>query len=348
MDCRLLLIVFTLFFSLPQLVAQEITLVTTGEGETKHEAVTDALRSAIEQSFTTFVSANTSILNDELVKDNAVTVTSGNIKSYKELSCVKTSGGFYEATVSSTVSIGELIKFAKSHGSSTEFAGNTFAMNIKMWELNKKNEKTALEHLLVQLSNMKNEIFNFDINTYEPEKGYDDNFYVQTAVRVITNQNYVTFFDILTNTLSALSVSEGERNLMAKNNIHCKTLILEGFDYNSQTKIFSNKRFFLRNDISVISDFTKRVVDILNDAQISFVVIEKGHTNLKKYPTLNKMQRFFRPDPQTISLFRDDRIPRGINKIVSIFDLYFKFSLEEISKVTGFEVKKYPISERKK
>lgn len=49
--------------------SKEVTLVVNGEGSTKEEATHVALRSAIEQAFGTFVSANTTILNDELVKD---------------------------------------------------------------------------------------------------------------------------------------------------------------------------------------------------------------------------------------------------------------------------------------
>ena len=55
-----------------QKAADDITLVVDGEGKDKTEATKNALRSAIEQSYGTFVSANTVILNDELVKDEIV------------------------------------------------------------------------------------------------------------------------------------------------------------------------------------------------------------------------------------------------------------------------------------
>ena len=70
----------------------EVTLVVSGEGATKDEATKVALQSAIEQAFGTFVSANTQILNDELVKDEIVTVSSGNVKNYEYLSEIKQSG----------------------------------------------------------------------------------------------------------------------------------------------------------------------------------------------------------------------------------------------------------------
>ena len=44
-----------------------VTLIVSGQGNTKDEAKQNALRSAIEQAFGTFVSSKTEILNDELV-----------------------------------------------------------------------------------------------------------------------------------------------------------------------------------------------------------------------------------------------------------------------------------------
>ena len=65
----------------------DVILVVSGDGPNKEEATKNALRSAIEQAYGTFVSANTSIVNDDLVKDEIATVASGNIKSFRESVC---------------------------------------------------------------------------------------------------------------------------------------------------------------------------------------------------------------------------------------------------------------------
>lgn len=64
----------------------EVTLTVLGTGCTEEEATNIALRSAVEQSFGAFVSANTTILNDRLVKDEIVSLSKGNIKNYDKLS----------------------------------------------------------------------------------------------------------------------------------------------------------------------------------------------------------------------------------------------------------------------
>ncbi|MBQ1281361.1 MAG: hypothetical protein IIY16_03855, partial [Oscillospiraceae bacterium] len=112
-------------------------------GATKEEATANALRSAIEQAFGTFVSANTQILNDDIVKDEIATISSGNIQEYSELGCITLPNGHKSVSLSATVSIGNLVSYAKSKGSSAEFAGSVFAMNMKMRKLNAENEKKA-------------------------------------------------------------------------------------------------------------------------------------------------------------------------------------------------------------
>lgn len=125
----------------------DVTLVVSGDGRTKDEATKAALRSAIEQVYGAFVSANTSIVNDELTKDEIVTVATGNVKSYTELSYNNIDGVSF-VTIKATVSRNKLVSYAKSKGASTEFAGSTFGMNMKLKELNRKNEITVLNNLL--------------------------------------------------------------------------------------------------------------------------------------------------------------------------------------------------------
>ena len=95
---------------------QNDALVVNGDGATKEEATHAALRSAIEQAFGTFVSANTTILNDELVKDEIATVSSGNIQSFTELSSYTLPNGNMSVSLQVTVSIGKLVTYAKSKG----------------------------------------------------------------------------------------------------------------------------------------------------------------------------------------------------------------------------------------
>ena len=105
-------------------VGTTVTLVTSGTGSTKEEATKNALRSAIEQTFGTFVSANTAIVNEDLVKDEIVSISTGNIQSYQEVSCENMPNGEFDVTVKAVVSIGKLVSFAQNKGMTAELAGN--------------------------------------------------------------------------------------------------------------------------------------------------------------------------------------------------------------------------------
>ena len=151
------------------IATDEITLTVSSDGPTKDDAVKNALRTAIEQSYGAFVSANTSILNDELVKDEIVTVSNGSIKDYKEISSVKTGDGTYNVTLSATVSLPHLITYAKNHGSECEFAGNTFGMEMKLFELQKENELKALYNLSDMIEGMLPTTMKYELVVGEPK-----------------------------------------------------------------------------------------------------------------------------------------------------------------------------------
>ena len=186
----------------------DIVLIVDGEGKDKTTATQNALRNAIEQAYGVFVSANTDILNDEIVKEEIATISSGNIKSYKELSSMTLPNGNSTVTLSAIVSIGKLISYAHSKGASAEFAGQTFMMNMKMRELNKKNEKTALDNCLKHIELIP-DMYDYSISIGTPKEvsgGYS--FPLSFVVR--TNDNYDAAIELLMNTLSSLSLSKSE------------------------------------------------------------------------------------------------------------------------------------------
>lgn len=146
----------------------EVKLVVSGDGLTEEQAIKTALRSAIEQAYGTFVSANTAILNDSLVKDEIVTISTGNIKSYKKIASARLPNGKTTVTLDAVVCISKLTNYAQSKGASTEFAGASFGMNMKIKELNKKNELKALNNLIEQIRLMLPTAFDMKLYVEDP------------------------------------------------------------------------------------------------------------------------------------------------------------------------------------
>ena len=124
-----------------------VTLVVSGQGKTQDEAKQNALRSAIEQAFGTFISSKTEILNDNLVKDEIVSINNGNIQKFDIISEVQIPDGGYATTLKATVSVTKLTSFVENKGVIVEFKGGLFAENIKLQNLYEKNELKTVDNI---------------------------------------------------------------------------------------------------------------------------------------------------------------------------------------------------------
>jgi hypothetical protein len=211
----LLLIIIQLFL-FNQVIAQDadktVTLTVTGQGKTIDEAKTNALRSAIEQAFGVFISSNTTILNDKLIKDEIVSVSNGNIQKYDVLNELRLSDGGYATTLKTIVSIGKLTNFCESKGVKAEFNGSLFAYNILLQELNEKNEINELIKVCEICKKISLQAFDYKITVKEPIINDKNNklWAVPIKVDAIVNNNFSNISFLLYNTLNGLSLKEDE------------------------------------------------------------------------------------------------------------------------------------------
>jgi hypothetical protein len=187
-----------------------VTLTTTAEGKTKDEAVMNALRSAIEQAFGTFISSKTEIVNDHLIRDEIVSVASGNIQKYDVLSTTAIPNGNTVVSVKANVSVAKLTRFSESKGITVEFKGAVFAANIKLQELYKKNELEALKNLETILNEMISSCFDYEISVGDPTKSTQDKWQLCTKITISPNKNLENVQAVLINTLSGLSMTAEE------------------------------------------------------------------------------------------------------------------------------------------
>lgn len=233
----------------------EVTLVVSADGMTKDEATKAALRSAIEQAYGTFVSANTTLLNDELVKDEIVTVSSGNIKKYNELSSSVMPDGRVFVTLQATLSISKLTNYAQNKGAEVEFAGATFAMQKKLERMYKNNEIKAINNMYEQLRLIPN-LFDYELEMGEPQepkyepiggKSEEKYYSVDCIVYLLYNNNTQLYNDIVYNTLKSLSVPK-EARTQKETIIHLPLPEKASYISDSYKKKVSPVIFYLRSD----------------------------------------------------------------------------------------------------
>ena len=82
MKKKTLLVALLVLLSGLAFASDEVSIVVSSDGATKDEAIKMALRSAIEQTFGAFVSSNTTVLNDQLVNDEIVSLSNAELMSY--------------------------------------------------------------------------------------------------------------------------------------------------------------------------------------------------------------------------------------------------------------------------
>ena len=186
-----------------------VTVTVSGQGATQDAAKQSALRNAIEQAFGTFISSNTEILNDELVKDEIVSVSNGNIQKFDILSEVQTPNGEWSNTVKAIVSVSKLTSFCESKGIKVEFKGGLFAINIKQQQLNEQNEIAAIDNMCQVLRDISDKSFDFEIQPSDPlQKG--DKWEVPVTITVKPNSNFSNYNEYFSNTLNGISLSVEE------------------------------------------------------------------------------------------------------------------------------------------
>ena len=260
-----------------QETSDDFTLVVSSDGATKEEATHLALRSAIEQAFGTFVSANTTIINDKIVKDEIATVTSGNIKGYEEVNATQLQSGRYYVTLKATVSIGNLVSYAKSKGSSCELAGATFAQNVKLYKANKKAAEIALDNLINQLYEMGPYLFDYKVDVGDPvvsnpdaPEGSPISGEIRCYVRMFPTQTMDNFFKLISSTLNELTYDQNQCEIYKNMGIESKTINIEKVNpKNSRSENLLYKKPFIFIDLSPLMAC---IADIFDKCFLNFII----------------------------------------------------------------------------
>lgn len=261
---KLVLVVAALLTTIVVNAQDDVTLTVSGEGSTKEEATTNALRSAIEQTYGVFVSSDLSLMNESVVRDEIATLAKGNVKSFVELSSVQKTDNNWFVTLKVTVSPSNLIEYTKAHGGSVEFAGGLFAQSMKLIDLNTKNEKIAMDNLYHQLISLLPKMFYYTIENLQEPKIEDvlirkednsfeiskERYYSIDADFVIRNNVYnQEFYNVLNSTLKSLALTEDEQKMYKSRNIPMYSFcIYDNDEYYGRYDLCAE--YTLRNEIN--------------------------------------------------------------------------------------------------
>jgi hypothetical protein len=266
-----------------------VTLTVSGSGKTQDDAKQSALRSAIEQAFGAFISTKTEILNDNLVKDEIVSVANGNIQKFEIVSQVEIPNNGYAMTLNVTVSISKLTSFAQSKGVSIEVKGGLFAANIIQQELNEKAELISLQNILNTSNELLKKSFDYSIETKGNPTLNNGNYDIPLKVLVKLNKNFYQFRKYFINSISGLTMSDSEILNYEEIKKSIGQLFIRKDTINFQekvriyTKLISNYRTI---------PICKVNIENFNEKQDKFVYYENG--NVIEITKLRELKKRFK------------------------------------------------------
>ena len=328
-----------------------VSLVVSGQGKTQEEAKQNALRSAIEQAFGTFISSKTEILNDNLVKDEIVSITNGNIQKFDIISEVQIPDGGYATTLKATVSVTKLTSFVESKGVAVEFKGGLFSLNIKQQLLNEKSEINAIIEMIGVLHKSMQLSFDYEISSGEP-KSIDDkstNWSIPLQVKSTSNKNIDFCANYFRKTLSGISLTSEE---VASYKSLNKKIFSITVNYNNQSEVYYlRKKYSVFSIISLIYNwnFYTRLFAVNNGIDESYGL---GNYDDRIFNFSDQCYKYGRSkpncdkgDPTHHEINYEERYTNisinfpssGIS--IGTFNWNDKRALSDIEKITGYSVK---------
>ncbi len=227
-----------------------VTLVVSGQGKTQDEAKQNALRSAIEQAFGTFISSKTEILNDNLVKDEIVSVASGNIQKFEIISEVQIPNGVFATSLRAIVSVTKLTSFVESKGIEIEFKGSLFGANLRQQNINENAELKGIINLCEVSNQILSNSIDYSIEADEPIKASNmrsfeaqpDDYQILFTIKLSPNKNFDNFVNYFQSSIKGFSMPRPEQENYRKLNKEIYFLTMNNVE-----------KYFFRNAGSVIA-----------------------------------------------------------------------------------------------
>ncbi len=219
-----------------------VEFVTSGEGNTRDEAINNALRRAVEQTYGVYLTSSTDIINDEIMNDQIATVSSGNIYDYEVLSDFK-SDNIWSVNIRALVSLGDLASYVSSKTGSAEINAEGFQRNVKLWNVNKENEIKALEILRKKIIREYFHVNYYDLSIKVDEPVYNPqtkNYSIRYTVKAHPNSNMTRLYNEVMQTIKCLNCNQTPPNGISA---HWYMWYGEGYglEYDNEFRHFDSK-----------------------------------------------------------------------------------------------------------
>ena len=229
-----------------------INITTTGTGISKNDAINDALRNALEQTYGGFISSKTNITDDELFNDEVVAITSGEIHDYELVSETNIESG-YAVTIVAKISQTGLNNFVtQSGGDAVSFDVNVFNVKIKLQRLNEKAEIKSINNILEILEEIYGRSIEFEFTSSNPKiNEKNKKWRVDFELTTKYNENIINFIDYFSSSIEKIAMTEKQKTAY------------EELGKSTYPILVNNELYYFRNEASYIS-INKFLVNLRN------------------------------------------------------------------------------------
>jgi hypothetical protein len=220
----------------------EKKIVADGYGATPEDALEAALQNAVEQAAGSYVSSMTEIENDEIVKEEVLSLSHGFIKEHRKLS-ESNFGDEYKVVVAAIIVEKQMIKSLEASGVKVQYQTAGLVSDLKAWDKMKEDE-FKMAKALFDVHQMKNYgiIWNYMLRMEEPMRS-GNQYTVKGTVTANTNTNYTTEFMNLKRILSELALETEEMKYQIPVSHHVRKGSDQTIPYDRYAfKIFKRKK----------------------------------------------------------------------------------------------------------
>ena len=289
---KFLLIVFAIFLMAPVVLAQaedeemmileakegEKKVIADGYGATPDEALEKALQNAVEQAAGAYVSSITEIENDEIIKDEVLSLSHGFIKKHRKLSESKFDDE-YKVVVAAIIVEKQIIERLEASGIKVNYNASGLVSDMKAWDKMKADEY-KMAKALFDVHEMKNYgiIWNYILHMEEPQR-QGNKYTLKGTVSATTNPNYTIEFFNLKNILSELALETEEMKYQMP--------VAHSVSKNSKKTISYDRyafKVFKRKKKGTIKETTKYIDLIVPIVKPKIVTKKRAYGNRQRVP----------------------------------------------------------------
>ena len=143
-------------------------VIATGVGETEHEAIKDAGRSAVKEAVGMFLVSETIVENDELIKDEVLSVSDGFVSKFRTISKREDEDGLVEVKATITVVIGKVASKLRGMNISMKDIGSEEFVAVELDKFSSAGEYRKMFEEVVVKPLYINDTYELEITDFKP------------------------------------------------------------------------------------------------------------------------------------------------------------------------------------